>query len=61
MPARNMRVTLNSESELDKLAEISASDVERAQARWHQVAPLGFRDLADVTELTGDAVPDLEQ
>ena len=36
-----------SEAELEELAKITPSDVDRAQARWRKDAPAEFRDLLD--------------
>ncbi len=36
-----------SEEELDKLAEITPADVDRAMARWRKNAPAQFKDLLD--------------
>lgn len=54
---RNLRYTPTSSAELDRLAEVSPTDIERAQTRWHQVAPEKVKPLADVTEVVGDASP----
>lgn len=57
MGKRNLRYTPTSSAELDRLAEVSPSDIERAKDRWHVVAPEKVKPLADVTEVVGDAGP----
>lgn len=54
MGKRNLRYTPTSSEDLDALAEVSASDIERAHARWHVVSPEKVKPLADVTEVIGE-------
>lgn len=45
--------TPKTNEELDKLAEISLADIERAQQRFRELASPEFSDLLDATEDDG--------
>lgn len=36
--------------ELDRAAEVTPEDIERAQEQWRETAPQRFRDLLDAEE-----------
>lgn len=51
---RREEIDVPTQAELDKLAEVTAADVERAAVRWRKNAPPAFRELLDA-ELADDA------
>jgi hypothetical protein len=57
MPRRNLHYIATPPAELDRLSEVSASDIERADARWHVVAPQKLAGLADAVEAEPHARP----
>jgi hypothetical protein len=56
VPARNREVDRASSAELDKLAEVSPEDIERAKQSWRQHASPEFADLLDA-EPDDDGAP----
>lgn len=54
MAARNLTAEALTPEQLDQLADVSATDVQSAQAAWKRDAPLRFRNLLDATPVAAE-------